>query len=422
MEDKKPEIRFKGYTAPWVEEPFSGVFDTISNNTLSRDALNNENGSILNVHYGDVLVKYGEVLDVEKEQIPYIKDTSDVDKFQASFLRDGDLVIADTAEDETVGKCTEISKCGSKKLLSGLHTISCRPKKKYASGFLGYCLNSDNYHHKLLPLMQGIKVTSISKSGLSETSVIYPDDLDEQAAIASLLLSLTQKVKAEEDHYEKLKTIRDTMIEKVFPKPGFDRPEIRFSGFSEAWKPYELGDIANKVTTKNSGTIYTETFTNSAEFGIVSQTDYFDHGISKMENIDGYYIVENNAFVYNPRISTAAPVGPINRNKLGRTGVMSPLYTVFKVHDVDMAYLEWFFKSRIWHSYMYCNGDSGARADRFSIKDDVFFKMIIPLPELKEQVLIGRLLTQLDTLVSLHQEKIEKLKNIRLTCMRKMFV
>ena len=121
--------------------------------------------------------------------------------------------------------------------------------------------------------------------------------------------------------------------------------------------------------------------------------------------MDGYYIVKNEDFVYNPRISTSAPVGPINRNKLGRTGVMSPLYTVFRPHDVDTTYLEHFFKCAYWHSFMNFNGDSGARSDRFSIKDDVFFQMPIPLPYIDEQRKIGELLTRLDHLITLHQRK-----------------
>lgn len=116
-----------------------------------------------------------------------------------------------------------------------------------------------------------------------------------------------------------------------------------------------------------------------AEFGVISQRDFFDHDISKLGSLDGYYIVRNEDFVYNPRISTSAPVGPINRNKLGRTGVMSPLYTVFRPHDIDTTYLEHFFKCGYWYSFMNFNGDSGARSDRFSIKDDVFFQMPIPV-------------------------------------------
>ena len=137
--------------------------------------------------------------------------------------------------------------------------------------------------------------------------------------------------------------------------------------------------------------------------------------------MDGYYIVKNEDFVYNPRISTSAPVGPINRNKLGRTGVMSPLYTVFRPHDVDTTYLEHFFKCAYWHSFMNFNGDSGARSDRFSIKDDVFFQMPIPLPYIDEQRKIGELLTRLDHLITLHQRKFEKLTNVKKSMLEKMF-
>lgn len=179
----------------------------------------------------------------------------------------------------------------------------------------------------------------------------------------------------------------------------------KFRYIKNAWEQRKLSEIADKVTEKNAGLHYIETFTNSAEFGIISQRDFFDHDIAKMSSLGGYYIVRNEDFVYNPRISTSAPVGPINRNKLGRIGVMSPLYTVFRPHDVDTTYLEYFFKSKYWHSFMNFNGDSGARSDRFSIKDSVFFEMPIPLPYIEEQRKIGEHLTQLDHLITLHQRK-----------------
>ena len=202
---------------------------------------------------------------------------------------------------------------------------------------------------------------------------------------------------------------------------GMNKPAIRFAGFTDAWEQRKLSEIANKVTEKNSGLQYVETFTNSAEFGIISQRDFFDHDIAKLSSLDGYYIVKNEDFVYNPRISASAPVGPINRNKLGRTGVMSPLYTVFRPHDVDTTYLEHFFKCAYWHSFMNFNGDSGARSDRFSIKDDVFFQMPIPLPHIDEQRKIGELLTCLDNLITLHQREYAKLVNIKASMLEKMF-
>ena len=200
-----------------------------------------------------------------------------------------------------------------------------------------------------------------------------------------------------------------------------EMPSIRFYGFDNDWEQRKLSEITDKVTEKNAGLQYVETFTNSAEFGIISQRDFFDHDIAKLGSLDGYYIVKTEDFVYNPRISTSAPVGPINRNKLGRTGVMSPLYTVFRPHDIDTTYLEYFFKCGYWHSFMNFNGDSGARSDRFSIRDNVFFQMPIPIPDIDEQRKIGELLTCLDNLITLHQRKFEKLTNVKKSMLKKMF-
>ena len=199
-------------------------------------------------------------------------------------------------------------------------------------------------------------------------------------------------------------------------------PKLRFPGFTEDWEQRKLSDISTKVTTKNVDVHYTETLTNSAEQGIISQVDFFDKEISNKDNINGYYIVENNDFIYNPRISTLAPVGPINRNKLNRTGIMSPLYTVFRASKVDLGFLEWYFQSNHWHRYMKLNGDSGARADRIAIKDSTFFDMPIKTPvNIKEQVLIGETLEKFNQYITLHQRKLDNLKLKKKALLQKLF-
>ena len=199
-------------------------------------------------------------------------------------------------------------------------------------------------------------------------------------------------------------------------------PKLRFPGFTEDWEQRKLSDISTKVTTKNVDVHYTETLTNSAEQGIISQVDFFDKEISNKDNINGYYIVDNNDFIYNPRISTLAPVGPINRNKLNRTGIMSPLYTVFRSSNVDLGFLEWYFQSSHWHRYMKLNGDSGARADRIAIKDSTFFEMPIKIPvNIKEQVLIGEILEKFNQYITLHQRKLDNLKLKKKALLQKLF-
>ena len=174
----------------WEQRKFGEVFDcTVPNNTLSRAELSYDEGTVLNVHYGDVLIKYGSVLDVQKDDIPRIPHRCRED-FNGALLQDGDVIIADTAEDETTGKACEIGNLQGSAIVSGLHTMVCRPRNRMALGYLGYYLNSNAYHHQLLPLMQGIKVLSLSRSNIQKTSVSYPSAMKEQQLIASYFSQL----------------------------------------------------------------------------------------------------------------------------------------------------------------------------------------------------------------------------------------
>mgnify|MGYP002713648163 FL=1 len=198
-------------------------------------------------------------------------------------------------------------------------------------------------------------------------------------------------------------------------------PELRFPEFKEEWREFNLKDISTKKSKKNKNKLYNETFTNSAEYGIVPQKDYFDKEISNVRNLSNYYIVDPDDFVYNPRISSLAPVGPINRNKLNRIGVMSPLYTVFSTKLSIKSFLEYYFKTTKWHKFMKLNGDSGARSDRFTIKQSLFVKMPIVLPSEQEQEKIGGFFSKLDRQIELEEKKLELLEQQKKGYMQKIF-
>ena len=211
-----PEIRFKGFTEAWEQRKFGEVFDcTVPNNTLSRAELSYDEGTVLNVHYGDVLIKYGSVLDVQKDDIPRIPHRCRED-FNGALLQDGDVIIADTAEDETTGKACEIGNLQGSAIVSGLHTMVCRPRNRMALGYLGYYLNSNAYHYQLLPLMQGIKVLSLSRSNIQKTSVSYPSAMKEQQLIASYFSQLDNLITLHQRELEKLKNLKKACLEKMF--------------------------------------------------------------------------------------------------------------------------------------------------------------------------------------------------------------
>ena len=213
---KVPEIRFKGFTDDWEQRKLGDILISLQNNTLSRADLSNEAGVAKNVHYGDVLIKFGEVLDVSKEKLPMISDESILSKYKSSFLQNGDVIVADTAEDSTVGKCSEIAGLNDEVVLSGLHTIPYRPIEKFASGYLGYYLNSSAYHNQLIPLMQGIKVTSISKSAMQDTNIVYPKSVEEQGKIGDYFQSLDRLITLHQRKIKKLQDAKKAFLTKMF--------------------------------------------------------------------------------------------------------------------------------------------------------------------------------------------------------------
>ncbi|MBQ3737373.1 MAG: restriction endonuclease subunit S [Bacteroidales bacterium] len=185
--------RLKGFEGEWKELRLGEIGMFLSNNTLSRDQLNPEKGEVQNVHYGDVLIKYPSILDCSKTVLPFINESAYKDSM-TDYVKDGDIIISDTAEDETVGKACEIQKLGNKKVLAGLHTMLLRPKDGvFAPFFLGYYFNSEKYHSKLLPLIQGIKVCSIGKQAIQNTIIEVPS-IKEQTAIASVLVNADKEI------------------------------------------------------------------------------------------------------------------------------------------------------------------------------------------------------------------------------------
>ena len=273
---------------------------------------------------------------------------------------------------------------------------------------------------------EGIEGTTIKRlynKNILETPISLPSQ-EEQAEIGSLFRTLDDLLASYKENLASYQSLKATMLSKMFPKAGQTVPEIRLDRFEGEWEVVQLSDICQKVTEKNKDNNFNETFTNSAEFGIISQRDFFEKDISNEKSLNAYYVVRNNDFVYNPRISNYAPVGPVKRNKLGRTGVMSPLYFVFRItnSNIDLNFLETFFNTNTWHKFMKLNGDSGARADRFAIKDSTFLTMPIAFPSLPEQQAIGAYFSNLDNFINSYQEKISQLETLKKKLLQDMFI
>lgn len=289
--------------------------------------------------------------------------------------------------------------------------------------FLFQLLTKMKQSHYWSKFSTGSTFESINSNDIKSAEIYLPS-VEEQSAIGSLFHTLDDLLASYKENLSNYQSLKATMLSKMFPKAGQTVPEIRLDGFEGEWEVVQLSDICQKVTEKNKDNNFNETFTNSAEFGIISQRDFFEKDISNEKSLNAYYVVRNNDFVYNPRISNYAPVGPVKRNKLGRTGVMSPLYFVFRItnSNIDLNFLETFFNTNTWHKFMKLNGDSGARADRFAIKDSTFLTMPIAFPSLPEQQAIGAYFSNLDKLINSHQEKISQLEALKKKLLQDMFI
>ena len=412
-----PRIRFKGFEEDWEQRKLGEIFIYLRNNTLSREELNDEYGVAQSIHYGDVLIKYGECLNVSNELLPFINQQYIVDKFKKCYIQNGDIIIADTAEDETVGKCTEISGIVNQNIISGLHTIPLRPVNKFANGYLGFYLNSNSYHKQLKPLMQGIKVISISKNSLKTTVLEYPSEINEQQKIGTCFQSLDHLITLHQRKLKKLKNIKKSMLENLFPKNGEKTPRIRFSGFTEDWEQRKLGEVVE---------IYD---------GVHQTPNYTDNGIMFL-SVENITKLKSSKFISEEAFKRDYKFYPqendILMTRIGDVGTTNVVTdNSLKAYYVSLALLKYkstnpFFLSSAIQSDFVQSGLANRTlktAIPIKINKDEIGKVNVMLPLLKdEQELIGYCFHNLDHLITLHQSKLEKLRKIKKSMLESMFV
>ncbi|EAA0013141.1 restriction endonuclease subunit S [Listeria monocytogenes] len=416
MNKKVPKRRFEEFNNAddWEQRKFEDCFNfPVSTNSLSRVMLNYDKGEVKNVHYGDVLIKYPCILNIKKEEIPYITGGC-LEAYKSNLLENGDLIFADAAEDETVGKAVEVNGITNENLVSGLHTIVARATTQKAKYFLGYYINSDIYHRQLLRLMQGSKVSAISKGNLQKTDVSFPKDIEEQQKIGSYFKKLDDTIVLYQRKLEKIKALKTAYLSEMFPAEGETKPKRRFAGFTDDWEQRKLGDIANyrngkaheqvededgKYTIINSKFISTngkvQRYTNEqvepifdGEIAMVLSDLPNGKALAKL-----FLVKEDGKYTLNQRIAGITP----NEN-------IDPIFLNFRMNRNN-----YFLKF-----------DSGVTQTNLSKSQVENF--IALYPTFDEQYKIGLFFTQLDDTIALHQRKLQKLQNIKKAYLNEMFI
>ena len=374
----------------WEVKRLGEVCTFLRTNTLSRNQLNDTDGEVRSIHYGDVLIKYPSIIDVRKQSIPFVNQ-EDYKESMNDFIEDGDVVLADTAEDETVGKACEIANIGSEKILSGLHTMLIRPQKGlFSPWFLGYQVNSVSYRKQLNALIQGIKVCSLGKQAIANTYFAIPP-LPEQQNIVSVLSLWDTAIAKQTALIEQLTLRKRGLMQQLLTG------KKRLKGF-EGGSSHRLGNYISECNRRNNGCNRVLSVTNTR--GFILQEEQFDKIVASNDT-SNYKVVRRGEFAYNP---SRVNVGSLAMLKEYDEGILSPMYIVFKANEnIDKTYLlqclqSWWFRG---HIPAYTQGSV-----RDSLSFDGLCSMKFYIPTLQEQKAISAILERSDKEIEIQKQKL----------------
>ncbi|MBD5552042.1 MAG: hypothetical protein HDQ96_12865 [Lachnospiraceae bacterium] len=418
-----PKLRFPEFNTFWDKISFNDIFDILQNNTYTRADLNYKDGNTKNIHYGDILIKFDEYINVQQKCIPFINGENTLSKFKAeSYLKDGDIIIADTAEDETVGKVTEISNAKEQKILSGLHTIPCRPKRKFAPMFLGFYMNSKSFHKQLIPLITGIKVSSISKTSIATTTISVPT-FEEQEKISKFLVVINKMIKEQESNISILETYNRGLLNDIF------EGRVKFKNKDGEKYP----DWEEKILSEEFP------FIRNGFVGIV--TDHFsdkEHGVRYIEGTNIHNgRIDDNVEVYvtkefhqkhKKNELKSDDIVMVQSGHVGDCAVVGSKYAGSNCHALiimsnggkaDSHYVAKYFLSDVGKKKLEIL-KTGNTVKHILSSDMNKFKL--PFPCLEEQQKIADCLSAIDKVLQQEKVYLEQLKTIKKGLLQQMFV
>ena len=256
------------------------------------------------------------------------------------------------------------------------------------------------------------------------TSISYPNDKKEQVALVDYFKSLDSMVQGVTKKIASLKQMKSASLISMFPQKGETKPCVRFKGFDGEWEIEKLSSIAKRITRKNTQLESTLPLTISASEGLIEQTAFFNNVVAS-SNVSGYYLLKRGEFAYNKSYSNGYPYGAVKRLDRYDMGVLSTLYIVFSVDEsVCSDYIVHFFDTSLWHKEVAMRAAEGARNHGLlNIGAEDFLDINIILPKSKyEQQRIASFFTSLNKQISLQEQRLEKLKQIKAACLDKMFV
>ncbi|MGN0698575.1 MAG: restriction endonuclease subunit S [Ruminiclostridium sp.] len=388
----------------WDTITFRDCFEILPNNTLSRAELNYNGGKVKNIHYGDVLIKFPSVLDCSNEMLPYVNPEC-VSKCSTMVLQDGDIIIADTAEDNTVGKATEVIGIGEQRIVSGLHTIPCRPKQKdrFADKWLGYFINHSVYHNQLLPFITGIKVSSISKSAIADTIIAIPEKAEQERIVAALS-DMDELILSLEKFIEKKRIIKQGAIQDLLSA------HIRIMNNAIDWIEVELGNIGYLIKSTvnpqlNPDTVYSEysmpAYDENKQPAFTQGKDMHSNRIG----IHGSVLLFNKLNVRQKRVWFV--------KECEDNSVCSTEFLPYCSDAIDLRLLAQILLTDEVTTY-FVDSSTGTSNSQKRITPSIFMSYSVKIPaDRNEQKVIGDILEDMDSEIDSLHSKLEKYRQMK---------
>ena len=400
-----PAIRFKGFTDTWEQRKLGEIGSASMCRRIFKEQTS-ETGDIPFYKIGtfgaepDAFISR-ELFEEYKSKYPYPKK--------------GDILISASG---SIGRTVEFA--GNNEYFQDSNIVWLSHDERLSNSFLK-CF----YSVVKWAGIEGSTIKRLYNDNILNTVICMPS-VPEQEHIGLFFENLDNLITLHQRKYDKLTNVKKSMLEKMFPKNGSNVPEIRFKGFTEAWEQRKLGELVDRVVRKNINNESTLPLTISAQYGLVDQITYFNNRVASRD-VSNYYLVLNGEFAYNKSTSDGYPFGAVKRLDLYEKGVLSTLYIVFapkKEQQIDSDYLTVFFDTDRWHKGVAERAAEGARNHGLlNISAEDFFDIDLSVPkDIVEQKQIGAFIRQLDNLITLHQRELEKLKNIKKSCLENMFV
>ena len=392
--EKRPKLRFPGFDEPYKQCRIGDIYAERS----QRGASDME---LLSVTMNDGVMPRSEIEG---------KDNSSEDKSNYKVVLTGDMVYNSMRMWQGANG---ISPCDG--IVSPAYTV-LMPKIPISNGYFAAFFKSPNLINEFRKNSQGMTSDTWNlKYPQIETIKVCIPALSEQNRVADMLRTLERRLAKQAQLVDNLKKYKRGVMQRIFRQlPSQNGTE---------WTCVRLGDIFKKVSRRNTDGVIKNVITNSAEYGLIPQRDFFDKDIAVDGNTANYYVIENGDFVYNPRKSNSAPYGPFNRYTLSEQGIISPLYTCLVLQaDISPSYLAWYFKSDAWYRYIYDNGSQGVRHDRVSMTDDLLMGIPVMYPSHVKQLLYADILDMVEARLQATQKTLDLLSKTRDGYMRQLFI